>query len=81
MGRGGGFSGGLQGFHPRQSLQRTVMQIADIPVPGGVHHDLLPDPGSAAPSAVSRDELGQGAFRTFPRSEKSAEVASANDAE
>ena len=65
-----GDHGGLQGFHPRQgSLQRTVEQIVYILVVGGPQ-DFLPDPGSAAPSAVSRDELGQGFFRTFPRSKK-----------
>ena len=55
--------GGLQGFHPRQGSQRTVEQIVDIPVPGGGPHA---DPGSAAPTAVSRDELVKGFLRTFP---------------
>ena len=41
-----------------------LQQKVDIPVPRT--RGFLPDPGSAAPSAVSRDELGQGVFRTFP---------------
>ena len=60
-----GDHGGLQGFPPRQgSLQRTVEQAVDIPVGGGLQ-DFLPDPG-LPPSAVSREEPGQGCFRTFP---------------
>ena len=60
--------------------QQTVEQTIDIPVPrtrgdhGGLQ-DFLPDPGMAAPSAVSRDERDRGFFRTFPRSKKSVEVA------
>ena len=70
-GRGGSGSGGLQGFHPRQSLQR---QIVDIPVGGGPQ-DFLPDPGLTALSAVSCEEPGQGFFSHFFPSEKSVEVA------
>ena len=33
-------SGGLQGLHPRQNLQRTVEQLVDIPVPGGGPDDI-----------------------------------------
>ena len=69
--RGVSGSGGLQGCHPRQgSLHGTVEQIVDIPVPGGGPQDFLPDPGTAALSAVSREELSQGIFRTFPCSKK-----------
>ena len=59
-------------FHPRQgSLQRTVEQIVDIPVPSGPQ-GFLRDPGLAAPAAVSRDELGQVFcfFAFFPPTEK-----------
>ena len=69
-GRGVSGSGGLQGFHPRQGPQRTVEQIVDVLVLGGGPQGFLPDPGSAAPSAVSREELEQGFFRTFPHSKK-----------
>ena len=55
-----------------QSSTAFVEQIVDIPVPGGGLHDSLLDPGSAAPPAVSRDELGQRFFRTLPRSQISA---------
>ena len=66
-GRGGSGGGGLQGFHPGQGSQRTVEQHVDIPVPGDGLHGSLPDPGFAAPPAVSRDELVQGSFITlFP---------------
>ena len=65
-----GDHGGLQGFHPRQGSRRTVEQIVDIPVPGGGPQGFLPDPGLAAPSAVWRDELGQGFFSYFSRSKK-----------
>ena len=37
-----------------------------VPVPSGGPHVFLPDTGLAAPSAASRDELGQGGFRIFP---------------
>ena len=56
-------------FHPRQSSTASAAQSVDIPVPGGIPHL---DPGSAASSAVSRDEAFQGVFRTFPRVQKSA---------
>ena len=40
-----GDHGGLQGFPPRQAaLKRTVEQIVDIPVGGGLQ-DFLPGPG------------------------------------
>ena len=48
-------------------MQRTVEQIVDIAVGG---QDFLPDPGLAAPSAVSREEPGQGGFRTVLRRKK-----------
>ena len=69
-GRGGSGRGGLQGFHPRHCSQRTAEQIVDIPFPGGRPQDFSPDLGSAAPSEVSRDTLGQGIFRTFLSSKK-----------
>ena len=50
--------------------QRFFEQIVDIKVPGGSFHDLHPDPGSAASSAVSRDEAFQWVFHTFLRSKK-----------
>ena len=66
-GRGGSGSGGFQGFHPRQgSLQCTVHQHVDIPVPGGGPHDFLPDPGLAE---------GSRGFSHSSHLEKSAEVA------
>ena len=49
----------------------TVVSFSSLPSrtwTGGDHGGLLPNPGLAAPSAVSRDELGQRVFRTFPRS-------------
>ena len=60
----------LQGLHPRQGSQRTDEQIVDIPVPGGGPH---PDPGSAASSAVLREEAGQVVCRTFPVGKKCAD--------
>ena len=73
-GRGGaGGFGGLQGFPIKQrSSQRTAEQLVDIPVPGGGLHVPLPDPGASASSAVSRDERGEGGFRTFHQIKKSA---------
>ena len=72
---GRGDNGGLQGFLQGQNPSAVVEQSVDIPVPGGAFHDLHPDPGSPASSAASRDEACKGFFRTFPRSQKSAEVA------
>ena len=46
-----------------------MKQIVDIPVGGGLQ-DFLPDLGTAAPSAVSRDELGQGLVALFAAREK-----------
>ena len=57
---------------PALLQQLYAEQIVDNPVPGGGLHNPLPVPGAS--SAVSRDELWQGVFRTFPV-EKSAEVA------
>ena len=71
-GRGVSGNGGLQGFHPRQGAQRTVEQIVDIPVPGGGPRDFLPDPGSAAPSAVWREELFQFCSHSSPIRKTSA---------
>ena len=72
--------GGLQGFHPgKASSQRTVEQIVDIPVGGGLQ-DFLPDPGLSASSAVWRDEAFQGFFSTFPRVQKSAQSAGRSSA-
>ena len=80
-GRGVSGNGVLQGFHSGQGpLQRTVEQIVDIPVLGGGPQDFLPDPGSVAPSAVSREELFQVFFRTFPRGEKRAKVTGGSSA-
>ena len=68
--------GGLQGFLPGQgSLQRAVEQIVDILVPGGGPHEFLPDPGSAAHSAVSREELLLSGFFELFHVGKSAEAA------
>ena len=51
-------------FHSGQSFSLSpVEQIVDIPVPSGGLHDSLPDPGAS--SAVARDELEKGGFRTF----------------
>ena len=36
---------------------------------------VLPDPGGSSSSAVSRDECGEGFFRTFPRGKKSPKSA------
>ena len=69
-GSGGGGGGGLQGFLQGQNGAALFEQIVDIPVPGGSFHDLHPDPGSAASSAVSRDEAFQWVFHTFLRSKK-----------
>ena len=65
-----GFSGGLQGFLPRQSaLQRTAEQITDTPVLGGVRHSFPPD---LHPSAlpVLLGEPVHVFFRTFPQIKK-----------
>ena len=52
----GGY-GGLKGFHPEQgSLQRTLEQIVDIPVPGGELQDFPPDAGPAAPAWLFEGE-------------------------
>ena len=73
--RGGGGRGGLQGVRPGQnSTARTVEQIVDIPVPSCGLPDL-PDPGGSSSSAVSRDERGDGIFRTFPKVKKSQRFA------
>ena len=40
---------------------------------GGLH--VLPDPGGSSSSAVSRDERGEGFFRTFPKVKKSPRFA------
>ena len=63
-------SRGLQGLHRRKSSSAFVAQSVDIPVPSGIPHL---DPGSAASSAVSRDEAFQRSFRTFPRVQHSYE--------
>ena len=66
--------GGLQGLRPGQnSTVRFVEQNVDIPVPAGGLHDL-PVPGGSSLSAVSRDERGEGVFRTFPQVTKKSEV-------
>ena len=65
----------LQGL--RLGLNSTVHiveQIVDFPVPSGGLHDL-PDPGGSSSSAVSRDERGEGVFRTVPRGKKSPKSA------
>ena len=64
-----GRSGGPQGFLPEQRRPSTVEQIVDIPVPGG-----LSVSGSSSSSAVLRDVRGDGGFRTFPQTKKSATV-------
>ena len=63
--RGSGIRGGLQGFPPGQdSLQRTVEQIADIPVPGVGSHSPL---SYGASPAVLRGKAGQEVFCTFKK--------------
>ena len=70
-GRGGGGRGGLQDFSSGQNpTARPVEQIVDFPVPAGGLRDL-PDPGGSSSSAASRDERGEGGFRTFLRGKKS----------
>ena len=70
-GRGGGGRGGLQDFSSGQNpAARPVEQIVDFPVPAGGLRDL-PDPGGSSSSAASRDERGEGGFRTFLRGKKS----------
>ena len=48
---------------------RTANKIFDIPAGGGLH-GFLPDPDASSSSAVSRDERGQGVFRSFPHKKK-----------
>ena len=74
---GRGVSGGLQGFPPRHgTLERTAEQIADIPVPGGLRHDSLPDPHPSALPADLPGELNQCFFFALsPEIKKSATVA------
>ena len=64
------FTVSLQGQNPAAFVEQSV----DIPVPGGAVHDLHPDPGLAASSAVSRDEAFQGVLRNFPRFQKKCAV-------
>ena len=60
-------------FSLGRSPAAFVEQSVDIPVPGGAVHDLHPDPGLAASSAVSRDEAFQVFFsHFFPFSKKRA---------
>ena len=67
-----GVQRGLQGFSQgRSSTARPMEQNVDIPVPGGGWHDL-PVPAASSSSAVSRDERGQGFFRTFLQVQESA---------
>ena len=56
-------SGGLQGFLQGQNPRAFAEQNVDIQVPGGGLH-VLPGPGDSSSAAVSRDERGQGGFRT-----------------
>ena len=48
-----------------------MKQLVDIPAGGGPQ---LPDPDASSSSAVSRDERGEGFFRTPPRKKKSARL-------
>ena len=74
--------GDPQGFLPRQStLQRTVEQFADIPVPaGGGLHGIRLDPGGPSSSAVLRHERGHWDLRTFAHDVKSARSAGSSSA-
>ena len=65
LGRGRRFQGSLS---EQDTTAFGGADHIDTPVPRGGLHDFLPDPGAS--SAVSLDELGQGVFRTFPRSKK-----------
>ena len=51
-----------------------------IPVPGGGLH-VLADPGGSSSPAVSRDERGEGFFRTFPRVKTKSEVRRESESE
>ena len=73
--RGRGYLGGLQGLLQGQNPAAFVEQTVDIPAPGGAKHDIQPDLGSPTSSAVSRDEPFLCFFRTFSRSQKSAQSA------
>ena len=78
---GGGGRGGLQGLRPGQnSTAQFVEQNVGIPFPRGGLHDL-PDPGGSSSSAVSRDERGEGVFRTFHRVKKKSEVNRQSESE
>ena len=77
---GRGVQRGLQGFSQERSSTAfdgaehrfpaaTAEQNVDIPVPGG-----LSVSGSSSSSAVLRDVRGDGVFRTFPQTKKSATV-------
>ena len=83
--------GGLQCLRPEQSStaslssaerisERIVEQNVDIPVSGGGMH-VLPDPGGSSSSAVSRDERGEGFFRTFSPGQKKSEVRRQSESE
>ena len=71
--------GDPQGFLPRQStLQRTVEQLVDIPVPaGGGLQNFRSGQGS---SAVLRHERGHRDLRTFAHDVKSARSAGSSSA-
>ena len=43
--------------------------------------NVLPDPGASSSSEVSRDERGEGFFRTFPRVKKKSEVTRHSESE
>ena len=74
--------GGPQGFPSGQStLQRTVEQFVDIPVPaGGGLHGIRLDPGGPSSSAVLRHERGHRDLRTFAHDVKSARSAGSSSA-
>ena len=78
---GRGLGGGLHGLPPGQdSIAFGGAEHVAIPVPGGGLH-VLPDPGGSRSSAVSREEAGQGVFRTFSPGEKSPNSAGSPSAE
>ena len=75
-GGGGGPLGFLQGQNPAALFEQNV----DIPVPRG-GHDLHLDPGSAASSAVSRDEAFQVFFSHFSPISKKCAVRQESESE
>ena len=69
-------------IYPLDRIQQRFggVEHVSIPVPGGGLH-VLPDPGGSRFSAVSREEAGQGVFRTLLRVKKSPKSAGSPSAE